>query len=142
MPDVDGMTLTRWAVEPMIRLKDESNDVFETLALQASSLDCVKWVIRSQGQVDPADRNGETPLMVAAALGDIQTVKYLVAESGRRPSAAACCVGFLGFSQIPTFSAAFWRNPEKNWSNLVKIQQNFGKFCEILGKNRKKFSNF
>ena len=78
MPDVDGMTLTRWAVEPMIRLKDESNDVFESLALQASSLDCVKWVIRSKGQVDPVDRNGETPLMVAAALGDIQTVKYLV----------------------------------------------------------------
>ncbi len=24
--------------------------------------------------------------------------------------------------------AAFWENPEKNWSNLAKIQQNSGKF--------------
>ena len=33
------------------------------------------------------------------------------------------CAIILGFSQI----AAFWENPEKNWSNLAKIQQKFSK---------------
>ena len=40
-------------------------------------------------------------------------------------------------------NAAFWENPEKIWSNLAKIQQNSGKFCEFLEKKTaKKFSNF
>ena len=39
--------------------------------------------------------------------------------------------------------AAFWKNPEKIWSNFAKIQQNSGKICEFLGeKNSKNFSNF
>ena len=37
---------------------------------------------------------------------------------------------------------AFWKNPEKAWLNLAKIQQNYGKICEILEKNSNKFSNF
>ena len=38
--------------------------------------------------------------------------------------------------------AAFLKNPEKIWLNLVKIQQSSRKICEFLGKNSKKFSNF
>ena len=47
----------------------------------------------------------------------------------------------LGFPKI----AAFGENPEKNWSNLTKIQQKFSKFWQILQhfvKISKKFSNF
>ena len=29
-------------------------------------------------------------------------------------------------------NAEFWKNPENFWLNLAKIQQNYGKFCEIL----------
>ena len=39
-------------------------------------------------------------------------------------------------------NAAFCENPEKNLLNLMKMQQNSRKICEILGKNSKKFSNF
>ena len=34
----------------------------------------------------------------------------------------------LDFPQI----AAFWENPEKNWSNLAKIQQKFSNSWQIL----------
>ena len=34
----------------------------------------------------------------------------------------------LGFPKI----AAFWENPEKNWSNLANIQQFFAKIQQIL----------
>ncbi len=34
-------------------------------------------------------------------------------------------------------NAAFWKNPEKIWLHLAKIQQNSGKTCEILEKNSK-----
>ena len=34
--------------------------------------------------------------------------------------------------------AAFWKNPEKNWLHLAKIQQNSGKICEFLGKKQEK----
>jgi ankyrin repeat protein len=97
MPDVDGMTLTRWAVEPLIRLKDEELGLDDKMALQSSVLDCVKWVIRSQGQVDPVDRNGESPLMVAAAVGDINTAKYLVrmsADVKRKSKAGSTAMDF------------------------------------------------
>ena len=33
-----------------------------------------------------------------------------------------------------------FRNPEKIWFNLAKIQQNSGKICEILGKKQQKKS--
>ena len=46
----------------------------------------------------------------------------------------------LGFTS--TAGGEFWKKPEKNWSNLAKIQQTCGKFCEILEKNSKNFSNF
>ena len=39
-------------------------------------------------------------------------------------------------------NAAFWKNPEKIWSNLAKIQQNPGKNCKILEKKQQNFSNF
>ena len=39
-------------------------------------------------------------------------------------------------------NAAFWKNPEKIWSNLAKIQQNSGKNCEILEKKQQKFQQF
>ena len=37
----------------------------------------------------------------------------------------------LELTRVP---AAFWKNPEKYWLNLAKIQQNSGKICEILEK--------
>ena len=43
-------------------------------------------------------------------------------------------VQFQDFPKI----AAFWENPEKNWSNLAKIQQilaNFATFCKNQQKN-------
>ena len=49
-------------------------------------------------------------------------------------------VQFQDFPKI----AAFWENPEKNWSNLAKIQQKFSKnsanSCNILQKSAKKNS--
>ena len=47
-------------------------------------------------------------------------------------------VQFWDFPKI----AAFWKNPEKIWSNLAKIQQNSSKICEILEKKQQKFSDF
>ena len=49
----------------------------------------------------------------------------------------------LGFSQNCCIN--FWENPEKNWSNLAKIQQKFSNSWQILQhfvKISKKFSNF
>ena len=84
----------------------------------------------------------------------------VVAESGRRHTLKVACakrphgrlrrlsaelenVGeasdFLERRAVP---AAFRKNPENFWLNLVKIQQNSGKICEILGKKQQKFSNF
>ena len=39
-------------------------------------------------------------------------------------------------------NVAFWKNPEKIWLNLAKIQQNFGKFCEMMGEKRQKIQQF
>ena len=91
-----------------------------------------------------------------------------VAESGRRPSGAACAkwqhtdrlqnlaklrrfrigggrgiggrIG-AGYSEFQK-NAAFWKNPEKIWSNLAKIQQNSGKNCKILEKKKQKIQQF
>ena len=39
-------------------------------------------------------------------------------------------------------NAAFWKNPEKIWSNLAEIQQNSGKICEFLEKKQQTFQQF
>ena len=47
-------------------------------------------------------------------------------------------VEIANFTELQNFfqqfskDAAFWKNPEKNWLTLAKIQQNFGKICELL----------
>ena len=58
---------------------------------------------------------------------------------GRLPREASDFLERRAHGRVP---AAFWKNPEKIWLNLAKIQQNSGKICEILEKNSKKFSNF
>ena len=43
----------------------------------------------------------------------------------------------------PVFrNAAFWKNPEKIWSKIGKIQQNSSKFCEILEKKQQTIQQF
>ena len=51
----------------------------------------------------------------------------------------------LGFSPNCCILGKSGYYPEKNWSNLAKIQQNFSKFWQFLQhfvKISKKFSNF
>ena len=47
-------------------------------------------------------------------------------------------VQFWDFPKI----AAFWKNPEKFWSNLAKNQENSDKFCNICKKSAKKSAIF
>ena len=80
-----------------------------------------------------------------------------VAESGRLGRAELLAKrGSIGQMQTPaelvpipessvkaleSFGAAFWKNPEKNWSNLAEFQQNLGKIRAKFAKFWKKTAN-
>ena len=69
-------------------------------------------------------------------------LRRLSAELENVGEASDFLADFLARRAHGRVPAAFWKNPENIWLNLAKIQQKSGKFCEILEKNSKQFSNF
>ena len=102
------------------------------------------------GGAAPLPRRGERPASVrpsgaACAKRPHGRLRRLSAELENVGEASDFLADFLERRAHGRVPAAFWKNPEKNWLNLAKIQQHFGKIWqiyEILGKNSKKFSNF
>ena len=74
-------------------------------------------------------------VLVVLITDHVPVIRWVLVHLGPAARAAVCSRRW--FFQDLGGEAAFWKNPEKIWSNFAKIQQNSGKFCEILEKKKK-----